>query len=55
MAAMAQGLTNREISRRLVVTEKTVKNYVNAVFAKLEVSSRGEAIVRWLEARDGAP
>ncbi|PFG34684.1 LuxR C-terminal-related transcriptional regulator [Sanguibacter antarcticus] len=52
--AIAQGLTNREIARRLFVTEKTVKNYVNNVFGKLGVSSRGEAIVCWLATRDSA-
>ncbi len=54
MEAIAAGLTNREIARRLFVTEKTVKNYVNAVFSKLGVTSRGEAIARWLGTVDGA-
>lgn len=54
MEVIAQGLTNREIARRLYLTEKTVKNYVNTVFAKLGVTSRGEAIARWLDTRDSA-
>lgn len=54
MEVIAQGLTNREIARRLFVTEKTVKNYVNTVFGKLGVTSRGEAIARWLDSRESA-
>lgn len=45
---MAKGLTNRQIAAELIVAEKTVKNNVNRLFAKLGVSTRGEAIVKWL-------
>lgn len=48
MGLIAQGRSNREIARELVVSEKTVKNHVNRVFAKLGVPSRGAAIARWL-------
>jgi len=48
MDAIASGLTNREIARDLYVVEKTVKNHVNSIFAKLGVSSRGQAIALWL-------
>lgn len=48
MGLIAQGRSNSEIARELVVSEKTVKNHVNRVFAKLGVRSRGAAIARWL-------
>ena len=39
---VAEGLTNREISRKLNLSEHTVKNYLFRVFDKLGVSSRVE-------------
>jgi len=42
---LAQGHENREIARRLVLSEKTVRNYVSNIYAKLQINSRGEAIV----------
>ncbi|WP_344098874.1 response regulator transcription factor [Myceligenerans crystallogenes] len=50
---MAEGLANKEIAARLSVSEKTVKNHVNSLFAKLGVTSRSRAIVLWL--RGGLP
>ena len=32
---IGEGLTNRQIGERMVLAEKTVKNYVSALFAKL--------------------
>jgi pimeloyl-ACP methyl ester carboxylesterase/DNA-binding CsgD family transcriptional regulator len=48
---VAQGLDNRTIALQLGKGEKTVRNQVSSVFAKLGVRTRAEAIVR---ARDGA-
>ncbi len=42
---VAEGLTNRQISTRLSLTEKTVKNYVSALLGKLGVQSRTQAAV----------
>lgn len=42
---LAQGHRNDEIAAELVLTPKTVRNYISRIFAKLGVSSRGEAIV----------
>jgi len=42
---IVEGLTNREISQRLDLAEKTVKNYVSAVLDKLGVRSRTQAAV----------
>jgi DNA-binding NarL/FixJ family response regulator len=48
---VAQGLDNQKIAQRLNKGEKTVRNQISAIFAKLGVRTRAEAIVR---ARDGA-
>lgn len=40
---IAEGLTNRKIAERMFLAEKTVKNYVSNVLAKLEMSRRSEA------------
>jgi DNA-binding NarL/FixJ family response regulator len=37
------GLTNREIASRLGIAEKTVKNYISNIYAKLSVSDRQAA------------
>lgn len=43
---VARGLTNAAIARQLVVSDKTVRNHVSNVFAKLHVAGRAEAIAR---------
>jgi two-component system, NarL family, response regulator DevR len=40
---VAEGLTNRQIGERLFLAEKTVKNYVSNLLAKLGMSRRSEA------------
>jgi len=40
---IGEGLTNRQIGERMFLAEKTVKNYVSNVFAKLGMSRRTEA------------
>ena len=50
---MAQGRANPDIARRLSISEKTVRNHVSTIFAKLEVQGRPEAIVRAREAGMG--
>jgi DNA-binding NarL/FixJ family response regulator len=50
LALLAAGRTNQEIAERLVLTLKTVRNYVSNVFAKLQVTDRAQAIIRAREA-----
>src|SRR6202044_1741131 len=40
---IGEGLTNRQIGGRLFLAEKTVKNYVSALFAKLGMQRRAQA------------
>lgn len=42
---LAEGLTNRQIAERMHLAEKTVKNYVSNLLAKLGMSRRTEAAV----------
>ncbi|HEY3048425.1 MAG TPA: alpha/beta fold hydrolase [Polaromonas sp.] len=50
---LAHGLDNLQIAAHLGLTEKTVRNKVSAVFDKLEVATRAQAIVRAREAGFG--
>jgi DNA-binding NarL/FixJ family response regulator len=43
---LAAGMSNSAIAQRLGVASKTVANNVSAVFAKLQVADRSQAIVR---------
>jgi DNA-binding NarL/FixJ family response regulator len=48
MDLMAQGAANRDIANDLFIAEKTVKNHINRIFAKLQVTNRGHAVSLWL-------
>lgn len=45
LALIAEGMTNREIGERLGIAEKTVKNYVSGLLAKLGMERRTQAAV----------
>jgi len=42
---IAQGMTNRQIAGSLFLAEKTVKNYVSSLLAKLNLESRTQAAI----------
>jgi two-component system response regulator DevR len=42
---IGEGLTNRQIAERMFLAEKTVKNYVSSMLAKLGLSSRTQAAI----------
>ncbi|MBQ0987654.1 response regulator transcription factor [Streptomyces sp. F63] len=48
MDLIASGLSNRDIAAACFISEKTVKNHINRIFAKLSSTSRSEAILTWL-------
>jgi DNA-binding NarL/FixJ family response regulator len=48
---IGEGLTNREIGQRMHLSEKTVKNYVTSLLAKLGVHRRTQAAIYVTEAR----
>jgi pimeloyl-ACP methyl ester carboxylesterase/DNA-binding CsgD family transcriptional regulator len=50
---IAQGLDNAQIAARLELSDKTVRNHITSIFAKLEVDSRSRAIVLAREAGFG--
>ncbi len=43
LALIGEGLTNRQIGEHLFLAEKTVKNYISALFAKLGMQRRAQA------------
>ncbi len=48
MDLVAQGLTNQQVARHLFLSEKTVKNHINRIFAKLGVVNRAQAMATWI-------
>lgn len=53
MRLMVQGESNKQIARRLNVTENTVKVHVTAILRELNVTSRAQAIVALFQRGDG--
>lgn len=52
---IAAGRRNADIARQLVLSPATVRNYVSAIFAKLQVAHRAEAIIKARQAGLGGP
>ncbi len=49
VSLVAEGLTNREISQQIHLSEHTVKNYIFKIFDRLGVSNRAELIIYTLQ------
>lgn len=52
LTLIGEGLTNRQIGERMFLAEKTVKNYVSSVLAKLGLQRRTQVAVLATELRD---
>ncbi|MYR41991.1 response regulator transcription factor [Streptomyces sp. SID5910] len=48
MEHIASGMNNQQIAATCFISEKTVKNHINRIFAKLHSASRSEATAKWL-------
>jgi len=53
LTLIAQGHSNAEIAQSLVISMKTVRNYISSIFSKLQVADRAQAIIRAREAGMG--
>jgi DNA-binding NarL/FixJ family response regulator len=45
VALVAQGLSNREIAERFVISEKTVKTHIGHILAKLDLKDRTQLAI----------
>ncbi|MFJ4277817.1 response regulator [Streptomyces massasporeus] len=48
MDLIASGMNNQQIAATCFISEKTVKNHINRIFAKLHSASRSEAAAKWI-------
>ncbi|MCW5253985.1 response regulator [Streptomyces sp. SHP 1-2] len=48
MDLIAAGMSNQQIAAACFISEKTVKNHINRIFAKLHCASRSAAAATWL-------
>ncbi len=51
LSAVAEGLTNKSIARRLDISLHTVKFHIESLFRKLGVRTRTEAVAKASERR----
>ena len=45
LTLMARGMSNRDVSEELFISEKTVKNHVSNIFQKMQVRDRTQAVI----------
>jgi DNA-binding NarL/FixJ family response regulator len=48
MDLIASGMNNQQIAAVCFISEKTVKNHINRIFAKLHSTTRSQATAKWL-------
>lgn len=41
---IVEGMTNKEISTRLTISESTVENHIHHIYKKLKISNRAQAV-----------
>ena len=46
LQVLTNGLSNADISQRLLISPKTTKRRLEAIFEKLEVDNRTQAVIR---------
>ncbi|KPK02953.1 MAG: hypothetical protein AMJ56_20305, partial [Anaerolineae bacterium SG8_19] len=46
LALLAQGLTNKEIAQRLVISHGTVRQHAYNLYQKLQVNTRQQAVMK---------
>jgi two-component system, NarL family, response regulator DevR len=51
LSLVAEGKTNKEIAEQMILSDKTVKNYLSNIFEKLQISRRSQAAVLYTESR----
>ena len=53
LASVAEGISNRDIARKLTISEKTVKTHLTRIFTKLDVKNRVGATVVFCGSSNG--
>ena len=48
---IVDGFTNREISKKLLISESTVENHIHNIYTKLGISNRTQAVVHAIQAK----
>ncbi|MFI6930266.1 response regulator [Streptomyces sp. NPDC050287] len=54
MDLITSGMSNQQIAAACFISEKTVKNHINRIFAKLHSTTRSEATAKWLGTAPGS-
>ena len=49
LKCLTQGLSNKDITEKMFLSMGTVKNYVSAIYSKLNVKNRSSAIIKAME------
>lgn len=53
LGLLGDGMTNAEIGAKIFLSEKTVRNHLSSIYRKMEVSNRGQAIIKVRSIKSG--